>query len=121
MTTNAPPQGNFRKEQPPILEKIISAYKLWHGYFDHLPKLSRYAIGNRIDSRFLEFIESVYFGLYSPKENRNLVIEEISRKLDALKLLLRISWEIRILDTKKYSTLSIPLAEIGKIIGGWKK
>lgn len=34
---------------------------------------------------------------------------------------MQIAWEVKILDNKKYTALSIPLAEIGKIIGGWKK
>lgn len=38
-----------------------------------------------------------------------------------MKFLLRIAWEIKILNNQKYATLSEPLYEIGKMLGGWKK
>lgn len=41
------------------------------------------------------------------------------RKLDTLKILLLILWETKSLDTKKYAALSIPLEEIGRMLGGW--
>jgi hypothetical protein len=95
---------------------------LWHFYFQHFAKISRYSLGIKIDNAFLELIELAYFAVYSPKTNELLIIvEQLSKKLDSLKLFLRIAWEIKLLDNKKYSALSIPLAEIGKIIGGWKK
>ena len=43
------------------------------------------------------------------------------KKLDGLKFLLRIAWEIKVLDSVKYAALSEPLFEIGKMLGGWKK
>ena len=41
------------------------------------------------------------------------------RKLDTLKVLLLVLWETKSLDTKKYAALSIPLEEVGKMLGGW--
>ncbi len=104
-----------------ILQKSIDAYKIWHIYFQSLPKFSRYSLGNHVDIAFLEFIESIYAGIYSAKINQQSAIQTISGRLDGIRLLLRIAWEVRALDNKKYSALSIPLAEIGKIIGGWQK
>ncbi len=48
-------------------------------------------------------------------------ITEAIRKLDALKFLLRVSWEIKALDNQKYAILSERLFEIGKMLGGWKR
>ncbi|MEK9186218.1 MAG: four helix bundle protein [Patescibacteria group bacterium] len=86
-----------------------------------MPKLSRYSLGNKIDDLFLGFIETVYFALYSSKENRDTSIQRMSKRLDLLKLFLQIGWEVNLLDNKKYSAVSIPLSEVGKIIGEWKK
>ncbi len=38
-----------------------------------------------------------------------------------LKFFLQLSWEIKALDTKKYSVLSEKIDEIGKMIGGWHR
>ncbi|MEK7134943.1 MAG: four helix bundle protein [Patescibacteria group bacterium] len=40
-------------------------------------------------------------------------------KLDLLKFFLQISWEVKVLDNKKFILLSEKLNEIGKMIGGW--
>jgi hypothetical protein len=97
-------------------------YKVWHFYFQHFAKISRYSLGVKIDNSFIELIELAYFAVYSPKTDELLIkIEQLSKKLDSLKLFLQIAWEIKLVDNKKYAALSIPLAEIGKIIGGWKK
>jgi len=42
-------------------------------------------------------------------------------KIDLVKLLLQLSWEIKAIDNKKYIHLSERFSEIGKMLGGWKK
>ncbi len=41
------------------------------------------------------------------------------RKLDTLKVMIQIVWEIKALDEKKYIALSEKLNETGKMLGGW--
>ncbi|MDP3901699.1 MAG: four helix bundle protein, partial [bacterium] len=95
--------------------------KIWHNYFKHLPKLNRYSLGVKIDDSFLELIEELNDVIYSPREQRSAVIKIVSKKLDLLKLFLKIGWEVELLENKQYAVVSIPLAEIGKRIGGWEK
>jgi hypothetical protein len=42
-------------------------------------------------------------------------------KIDLIKLLLQLAWEIKDLDNKKYAHLAEKFAEIGKMLGGWKR
>jgi len=48
-------------------------------------------------------------------------VQKSSAKLDVLKLFLRVAWEIKALDNKKYIALSEKLDEIGRMLGGWLK
>ena len=41
------------------------------------------------------------------------------RKLDTLKVLVQIVWEIKALDEKKFIIISEKLNETGKMLGGW--
>lgn len=41
------------------------------------------------------------------------------RKVDTIKVLLLILWEIKSIDNKKYIALSSSLEEVGKMLGGW--
>ncbi len=49
------------------------------------------------------------------------LLQKASRKTDLLKLLLRLANEIKILDDKKYLSLTEKLQEIGRMLGGWLK
>ncbi len=54
------------------------------------------------------------------EEKLNLLSKSIS-KVDLVKLLLQLCWEIKAMDNKKYIHISERFNEIGKMLGGWKK
>ncbi len=53
------------------------------------------------------------------KTDKIIYLRTAIRKLDTLKILLNILWETRSIDTQKYELLSLPLDEIGRMLGGW--
>ncbi len=103
----------------PVLEKLKSAYLLWYGYYQKLPRVHRYTLGERIDALFVEIIEAIACASYALKSAKEPYLRLAARKLDALKILLLVLWESKSLDTEKYVALSVPLDEIGKMLGGW--
>lgn len=103
----------------PVLQKIKSAYLLWCGYYQVLAKTQRYSLGQKIDTLFIEIIEAVATASFLTRTEKLPYIRRAIQKLDTLKILLMVLWEIKSLDNKKYSALSILLDEIGKILGGW--
>ena len=103
----------------PIIQRFISVYKLWDEFKNHFPKKSRYAIGTKIDSLFLDTIEFLFIASYLGKEQKLPILQKAGGKLDLLKFFLQISWELKVLDNKKYTVLSEQLNEIGKMLGGW--
>jgi len=104
-----------------LIQKLVQAYKLWHEFLSNFQKDSRYTIGTKIDSLFLETIELIIKASYSDKVEKFIFLKNASVKLDLLKFFLQIAWEIRSLDNKKYILLSERLDEIGKMLGGWIK
>lgn len=103
----------------PVLEHIKSAYKLWYEYYQILPKSHRHSIGERIDTLFIEIIESISVASFLVKGEKISYVRIAIRKLDTLRLLLMVLWETKSLDNKKYIALSVQLDEIGKMLGGW--
>ena len=83
------------------------------------PKSSRYTLGAKIDSLFLEVIELIIKASYSDKAGKLISLSDGSLKLDLLKFFLQVAWDIKSLDNKKYIVLSEKLDEIGKMLGGW--
>ncbi len=111
-----PPGGNLS-----LVQKLMSAYKLWHEFLPHFSKTSRYTLGIKIDTLLIEITESILIASRLSKEQKMPFIQKANAKLDLLKFFLQLSWEIKSLDNKKYLLLSERLEEIGKMLGGWQK
>lgn len=105
----------------PIITKLSSAYKLWHGFLVHLPRLTRFTLASKIDSYFVDCLELALLAGYASRQEKAVYVKKLSAKLDCLKFFLKILWELKALDNKKYINLSAELAEVGKMIGGWLK
>jgi hypothetical protein len=109
-----PPNGIL-----PVLEKIKRAYLLWHSYHVILPQVNRYTLGNRIDKIFIDLIEAVSVAAFLSREEKLPYVRLAIRKLDTAKVLLQILWETNSINNKKFATISEPLDEIGRMLGGW--
>src|SRR3989344_2177661 len=105
----------------PVIEHTVTVYKRWQEYRDHLPKKSRYTLGDRIDVLFIQVLEYLFVARYQSKAEKLPTIAAALRKTDVLKFMLRILWETHALDTKKYAAISEDTHELGRMIGGWKK
>jgi len=58
---------------------------------------------------------------YAPKLKKNETLCKASDKTDLLKYLIRLAYEIKCINIKKYILLEEKIVEIGKMIGGWIK
>lgn len=105
----------------PIIGKAATAYKMWHGFLESFPRLSRYTLGARIDGLFVETIELLLDAGYSQRQEKLQLVDQAGRKLDALKFFLQVAWELKALDNKQCLALSNPVTEVGKMLGGWRK
>lgn len=97
----------------------MASYKQWQEFLPHFPKTSRYTLGSKIDNLFVQLTELIFYACHLKNEQKLAAMEKSSAKLDLLKFFLRIAWEIKSLDNKKYIVLSEQLNEIGKMLGGW--
>ena len=117
--THPPPNGNFANL--PVLHKITDAYKLWHGYLPHLPKLVKYSLAEKINVLFADVIELILTAGFTERQYKPALIQKASIKLDTLKYFLQLAWELKALDNKQFAVISPPLVEAGKMLGGWLK
>ena len=103
----------------PLLQKVKEVYFLWYSYYHILPKIHRHSLGQRIDNLFVEIIEAISVASFLGREEKHPYVRLSIRKVDTLKVLLMVLWETGSLDNKKYIALSLPIDEIGKMLGGW--
>jgi len=111
---NAPPPTLL-----PVLQRVKDGYILWYGYYQILPKLHRHTLGQRIDTLFIEIMESIATAGFLQRQEKQPYVRLAIRKTDTLKILLMVLWETKSLDNKKYIALSIKIDEIGRMLGGW--
>ncbi len=118
-----PPLGKIANGQIsaeiPLLTEFKNAYLIWHNYFSSLPRLTRYTLGAKIDNCFLELLEKTLIAQFSKKENKFIVLNELSNKLDNLKFFLTLLWETKGMNTNTYTQLSQKLINSGKMLGKW--
>jgi hypothetical protein len=92
---------------------------MWIGYYETLPKIHKYSLGQKIDTLFIEIIEGIAIATFLSREDKLPWVRLAIRKTDTLKILLMVLWEAKSIDNKKYVALSLKVEEIGKMLGGW--
>ncbi len=92
---------------------------MWITFYETLPKLHKYSLGQKIDTLFIEIIEAISIATFLSREEKHPWVRLAIRKNDTLKILLMVLWETKSLDNKKYIALSVKIEEIGKMLGGW--
>ena len=103
----------------PLLQKVKTAYILWYECYQTMPKNHRYTIGQKIDNLFTDAIESISVATFLSKQEKTPYVRIAIKKINTINIFLLILWETKSLDNKKYIALSLPLDEIGKMLGGW--
>ncbi len=103
----------------PVVEKLISAYKLWQTFLRLFPKENKYSLGEKIDTLLIESIEAALTATFLAPEHKRAFVHRAIVKRDTAQVLLRIAWELKSLDSKKYAALSVLLVEAGRQLGGW--
>ncbi len=119
LTQRHPREGTPPPTLLPVLQKLKAAYLLWFSFYPTVPKIHRYTLAQRTDGLMVEVIEAVAAASFAPRPEKLPFVRLAIRKLDTLKILLLVLWESRSLDTNKYATISQPLDEVGRMLGGW--
>lgn len=93
---------------------------IWITFYETLPKIHKYTLGQKIDTLFVEVIEAISIATFLSREEKHPWVKLAIRKTDTLKILLMVLWEAKSVDNKKYIILSVQIEEIGKMLGGWQ-
>ena len=105
----------------PIIQRLVESYKIWQQFLIHFPTTSRHTLGFRIDTLLIEISEILFSASFLNRSQKISAIKQASTRLDSVKFLTRLAWEIKSINNKKYILLSENLNIIGRMIGGWLK
>ncbi len=105
--------------EAPIIHQTTELYKEFTVYLKTFPKKDQYLLGKRCEDYLLDFMEQIIRAVSTSKHERLELLIVASVKFEVVKILFRISRDLRMIDNKKYISLESKVQEIGKMLGGW--
>lgn len=83
------------------------------------PKSYRFSVGAKLENGILDFIEATTVA--NMRRNKIPLLKQADEALARIRLLFRLSYEMRFINLKSYEYGSTQLVELGKLLGGWIK
>ncbi|MCI0692710.1 diversity-generating retroelement protein Avd [candidate division KSB1 bacterium] len=98
------------------------SYDFCQWLFDHtekFPKSRRFSMAVRLENLFLDFLELVSLAGY--RKNKLPLLQKADEQLFRLRLLVRLSHDMKLINTGSYEFAANGLDEIGRMLGGLMK
>jgi len=105
----------------PIFQKTYDFYKLIQEYSPNVPKMERYTLWQKIGTIGIEMIESLLTVNHLGGSEKLSLMNKMSVKVDLLRVFIRLAYETKAINNKRYMVLQEVLDEIGRMLGGWIK
>ncbi|OGY42992.1 MAG: hypothetical protein A2Y67_03320 [Candidatus Buchananbacteria bacterium RBG_13_39_9] len=112
---------DFNHNEISLIQKSYDLYKTIYQLVKNFPKSDKYNLGHELKILNLQIIELLIEAESAKKDWKSPPVEKASAKLGLLKIFIRLSSDLKIIDPKKYLGVQEQLQEIGRMIGGWLK
>lgn len=89
------------------------------GHTGKFPKSYRFSVAAKLENTILEFLELT--SVANVRRDKLPLLRRADEALVKLRLLFRLSYEMRFINAKSYQHGSKQLVELGKLLGGWIK
>ncbi len=105
----------------PIFKKIYDLYKELATLRTTVPKQDRYTLWQRVENTALDLVEYILEASALFKGKKAPVLAQAGTKLNLLRFLIRLAFDTKAINGKKYTDLQQRIDEIGRMLGGWIK
>ena len=103
----------------PIFEKTYELILWLYLTVNKFPKSQRFVLGQQIEKTFLEILGGII--QTNQEKNKLPYLKKISVELDKLRILIRLSKDLKFISIRQYEFVAEKINEIGKMLGGWIK
>jgi len=103
----------------PIFEKTYELILWLYPTVNKFPKSQRFVLGQQIENTILEILKGIIEA--NQEINKLLYLKKISVELDKLRILIRLTKDLRFINIRQYAFAVEKVNEIGKMLGGWIK
>jgi hypothetical protein len=104
-----------------LVHKIDEFYKKVYVLSSKIGKRDRFGIYLKAENIVLEILDLSLTASFEMKYNKLALLNSDRIKIEVLKRLFRIMFELEIIENKKYIELEFDLIEISKMTNGWIK
>ena len=102
-----------------IFQKVYDLILWLYPTVNKFPKSQRFVLGQQIENTLLEILKGII--QTNQESNRLPYFKQISVDLDKLRILIRLSKDLKFISIRQYQFGAEKINEIGKILGGWMK
>lgn len=102
-----------------LFERWMEMTKWMLNVTARFPKRVRQSLTSRVENTTLEILEGVTTAAY--RKDRTEMLKTINDGLNRLRVLVRLSHELRLLSDGQYEEAARRMDEAGRILGGWMK
>lgn len=101
-----------------IIYQKVYDFALWlHPVLNKFPKNQRFVLGQRIENKILDIIHSMIVA--NVMRDKSTALQQASVELDELRILIRLSKDLRFVNIKQYGVAAEKMNEIGRLLSGW--
>jgi len=104
-----------------VFQKMYDLVKDIYPVVNRFPKNHRQVLGKQIEEISLTILLQIIEANKSRNGQRLILQRNISDQTDSLRILIRLSKDLKFVSIKKYLELCSKLNEVGKMIYGWRK
>jgi hypothetical protein len=112
--------SEHKESEPAVI--VVKAYDftLWLlPKVEKFPRSFRFTAGERLVGNGLDLLLSLVGAAYS--SDKQQAVDEAARKVNAVRYLLRLGKDLRLMSQASYAFASEQLEEIGRMAGGWRR
>lgn len=102
-----------------IFQKVYDLILWLYPTVNKFPKSQRFVLGQQIENTVLEILKGIIQA--NQESNKTPYLKQISVDLDKLRILIRLSKDLKFISLRQYQFAAEKINEIGKILGGWIK
>lgn len=114
-----PESANNARRTGPALEAMYQ-FLLWLvPAVDKFPRNQKFVLGDRIETAALDVLDALIAATYT--RGRDSLLSDANLGLERLRFFMRLSCELRLIDTRRYEHAARSLDDIGRLVGGWVK
>ena len=103
----------------PIFEKTYELILWIYPAVNKFPKSQKFVLGQQIENSILEILKEIIQA--NSERNKLPYLKQISVRLDKLRILIRLSKDLKFISIRQYGFAADKINEIGRMLGGWIK